>query len=140
MAGAAAEDGWLVLYDADCGFCNWLLAWLLRWDRAERLRPLALQGPAAAELLRDLSPAERTASWHLVTPGGDRISGGAAIAPLLRLLPAGRFPAAAFDRLPRLADRGYRWVAEHRSQLSKLVPASAKRRAGTRVRERSDPG
>jgi predicted DCC family thiol-disulfide oxidoreductase YuxK len=24
---------WIVLYDADCGFCNWLLAWLLRWDR-----------------------------------------------------------------------------------------------------------
>jgi predicted DCC family thiol-disulfide oxidoreductase YuxK len=129
---------WVVLYDADCGFCKWLLAGLLRWDRAARLRPVALQRPEADELLADLAPAERTASWHLVSPGGDRRSGGDATAPLLRLLPGGRAPAAAFARFPRLTDRGYRWVADHRSGLSKFVPAGAKRRASQRVSRREE--
>ena len=126
----------MVLYDADCGFCKWLLAGLLRWDRAERLRPLALQRPGADELLLDLGPAERMASWHLISPTGTRRSGGAAVAPLLRLLPRGRVPAAAFARFPKLTERGYRWVAEHRSQLSRWVPTSFKRHASERVRQR----
>jgi len=128
--------GWTVLYDADCGFCKWLLAILLRWDRATRLQPIALQRPQAGELLADLDPAARMRSWHLVSPNGERRSGGDAVPPLLRLLPGGRLPARAFARFPGLTDRGYRWVAEHRSQLSRLVPGSAKRRAGDRVCQR----
>jgi len=127
---------WTVLYDADCGFCAWLLAGLLRWDRARRLHPIALQRRAAEELLGELSAAERIASWHLIAPGGERHSGGAALPELMRVLPGGRFPAAALALFPSLTERGYRWVAEHRSQLSRAVPAAAKRRARARVRER----
>jgi predicted DCC family thiol-disulfide oxidoreductase YuxK len=127
---------WAVLFDADCGFCAWLLSSLLRWDRATRLRPIALQRAEADDLLRELTPAERMASWHLISPAGDRSSGGAAMPPLLRLLPAGRLPAAVLARLPRLTDRGYRWVAQHRSQLSKCVPSSVKQRASERVHRR----
>jgi predicted DCC family thiol-disulfide oxidoreductase YuxK len=138
--GSPSGDRWTVLYDADCGFCKWLLSGLLRWDRAGRLRLIALQKPAATELLPELSPAERMGSWHLISPAGDRRSGGAALAPLLRLLPGGRFPAGAFARLPKLTDGAYRWVAGHRSRLSALVPAGAKRRAADRVREREEEG
>jgi predicted DCC family thiol-disulfide oxidoreductase YuxK len=126
----------LVVYDGDCGFCKWLLAALLRLDRDARLQPIALQRPEADELLADLEPAQRPASWHLIAPSGERQSGGAALPALLRLLPGGRLPAAAFARAPRLTDRAYRWVADHRSQLSKLVPSGAKRRAAERVRAR----
>ena len=45
------QHRWAVLYDADCGFCKWLLSALLRWDRAARLHPIALQRPEADELL-----------------------------------------------------------------------------------------
>ena len=134
--GVSAEDRWVVLYDADCGLCNWLLAGLLRWDREVRLRPIALQRPEADGLLPDLAPAEGMASWHLISPTGARRSGGAAVPPLLRLLPQGRIPAAAFARFPRLTERGYRWVAEHRSQLSRWVPKSVKQHASERVRQR----
>jgi predicted DCC family thiol-disulfide oxidoreductase YuxK len=132
------HNRWTVLYDADCGFCKWLLAALLRWDRAARLRPIALQRSEAAGLLADLTPDERMASWHLVAPSGERRSGGAAIAPLLRVLPGGSLPAALFARIPRLTDRGYRWVADHRSQLSRFVPTRAKVRADGLVTRRSD--
>jgi predicted DCC family thiol-disulfide oxidoreductase YuxK len=133
-SGLPGARRWTVLYDADCGFCIWLLSCLLRWDRGTRLRPIALQRSEADGLLGELAPAERMASWHLISPAGERRSGGAAVAPLLRLLPAGRFAAAAFARFPGLTDRGYRWIAEHRSRFSRFVPAGAKRRAAERVR------
>ncbi len=127
---------WVVVYDGDCGLCKWLLALLLRWDRDERLRPLALALPEADELLADLAPEQRSASWHLISPAGARTSAGEALAPLLSLLPGGRVPAAAFASLPRQTQAGYAFIAEHRSGLSKLLPARAKRRAGELVRER----
>ncbi len=115
----------------------WLLAGLLRWDRrAVRLRPLALQSAAAAELLADLTPGERMASWHLISPSGERSSAGAAFVPLFRLLPGGGPPAAMLAVCPAATEHGYRWVAEHRALLSKPIPARAKRRARERVARR----
>ena len=161
-------DRWLVLYDGDCGLCKWLLAGILRWDRRQRLQPLALQTERAAELLADLSPEQRLASWHLIAPTGERpeaapeaaaeteadaataaddseadsssaeeapaavaqrYSAGAALPPLLRLLPGGALPASALAAAPQLTERAYRWVAAHRSLLSKAIPAAWKRRA-----------
>jgi predicted DCC family thiol-disulfide oxidoreductase YuxK len=127
---------WVVLYDADCGLCVWLLSGLLRFDRDIRLHPIALQRSEADDLLADLAHAERMASWHLIAPSGARSSAGAALAPLLRLLARGRVLAVAVERSPRLTERGYRWVAEHRSQLSRLVPRGAKQRASATVGRR----
>jgi predicted DCC family thiol-disulfide oxidoreductase YuxK len=129
MAGAESPEtsdsdvdrGWKLLYDADCSFCLSLLSLVVRWDRDGRLQPIALQSGAADELLSDLTPQQRLASWHLLSPHGERWSAGAAFAPLLRLLPAGRAPAAVAARFPGLADRGYAFVAGHRSTFSKLV-------------------
>ncbi|HET9198387.1 MAG TPA: DCC1-like thiol-disulfide oxidoreductase family protein [Solirubrobacterales bacterium] len=130
------ELRWTVLYDGDCGLCKWLLAGLLRRDRARRLRPVSLQRSEAEALLADLDPAERMASWHLIDPAGDRVSAGPALPALLRLLPRGRLPASVLDRFPRFTSAGYRWVAEHRTGLSRFVPQRLKRRASARVRER----
>jgi predicted DCC family thiol-disulfide oxidoreductase YuxK len=132
------NSGWTVIYDSDCGFCNWVLALLLRWDWPKRLRPVSLQSHEVQGLLAGLTAAERSASWHLVAPGGERHSGGAALAPLLGLLPGGRVLSAGVARVPSLADRGYRWTAAHRAQLSKCVPAATKRRAKARVRQREE--
>jgi predicted DCC family thiol-disulfide oxidoreductase YuxK len=106
---------------------------VLAWDRHGRLAPRAIQSPEGGALLSDLDPEQRLASVHLVAPGGERLSGGGVAAPLLRLLPGGAVPAFGFARLPRLTDRVYGWVADHRSQLSRAVPRGAKRRASARV-------
>ena len=60
-----SDRRWAVLYDADCGFCTWLVSVLLRWDCEGRLHPIALQRSDVDDLLRELAPAERIASWHL---------------------------------------------------------------------------
>jgi predicted DCC family thiol-disulfide oxidoreductase YuxK len=132
-----SQQRWKVLYDAECGLCNLLLAGLLWSDRAGRLDPIALQRPEIDDLLADMSPPERLASWHLIAPTGARYSGGDALAPLLRLLPGGRLPGAALGRMPALTERAYRWVADHRSQLSKWVPGRLKRAARNHVRMRA---
>jgi predicted DCC family thiol-disulfide oxidoreductase YuxK len=132
------QEAWTVLYDDECGFCTWALSGLLSWDRARRLRPTALQSSVASRLLADIQPAERMASWHLISPAGVRHSGGDAVVQVLRLLPGGRGVAAVCARFPKLTEKAYRSVAEHRSQLSWLIPASAKRNARRRVQEHFD--
>ena len=135
-ADPPGERRWLVLYDGECGLCVSLLALLLRLDSERRLRPAALQGAEAERLLADLTPAERMASWHLMSPRGVRRSAGSALPALMRLLRFGRLPAGVLSRLPGPTERGYRWVADHRTQLSRFVPRGAKRRAARYVRRR----
>ena len=112
---------------------------LLAWDRHDRLVPCAIQSAPAQALLSDLSPAERLASVHLISPDGERLSAGSVPAPLLRLLPGGTIPALAIARAPRLTSRAYDWVANHRTQLSSAVPATMKRRASARLLSLESP-
>lgn len=130
---SGAEERWTLLYDADCGFCKWIVAGVLGWDRGNRLAPLALQSAEAEAMLSDLSPDERIASVHLMSPHGERLSAGSVPAALLRLLPGGTVPALGIARIPRLTGRAYDWVATHRSQLSRAVPKRMKQRASARV-------
>ena len=93
---------------------------ILRWDRHGRLRPVAIQSSEGARLLADLSEEERLDSWHLVGPEAQVRSGGAAAAPLARLLPGGAPLAALFETFPRATDRVYRWIADHRGAFGKV--------------------
>jgi predicted DCC family thiol-disulfide oxidoreductase YuxK len=110
-----------ILYDADCGFCRWSLEVILRWDRRGRLRPVALQDAEADRLLEEMDADTRMGSWHLVTPDGAVRSAGRAVEPLMRLLPGGRPLAAAARSMPGLTDRGYEFIARHRTPLGKGV-------------------
>jgi predicted DCC family thiol-disulfide oxidoreductase YuxK len=129
-----------ILYDRDCGFCRWSLAKILAWDRRRRLRPLALQEPEAKRLLPTMTEEERMASWHLVTPAGERRSGGYAFPALLRRLPGGWPLAALAERLPRTSELGYRWVARRRGSLGRLITGGARRRADQRIADRERSG
>ena len=125
-----------LLYDSDCGFCRWSLGKVLAWDRRGRVRPVSLQSKEAEKLLGGMPEDERMASWHLVRDDGEVRSAGAGIAPLLRLLPGGAPLAAVAARTPRAMERGYRFIAGHRSLWGKLVTDGAKRRADRRIAER----
>lgn len=110
-----------ILYDGDCGFCRWSLDRVLAWDRRGRLRPLALDTAEARELTPGMSEEDRAASWHLVEADGTVSSAGAAFGPLGRLLPFGAPLTVLASRAPRLTERGYRFVADHRDTFGKLV-------------------
>lgn len=113
----------MILYDADCGFCRRSLRKILAWDRRGHLRAVALQDREADALLPDMDPERKMASWHLVTADGDVHSAGAAVPPLLRLLPGGRPLAAVAGALPGVTEVAYGWVARNRGRLGRLARA-----------------
>jgi len=123
----------VLLYDEDCGFCRWSLDKVLAWDRAERIRPLAIQSDEGARLLAPVAPEARLDSWHLVRDDGKLFPAGAAAAPLARLLPGGRPLAALFAAFPGVTERAYGFVARHRSWFARLLRVDA----SCRVRRRA---
>ena len=125
-----------ILYDADCGFCCWTLAQLLRLDRRSRLRPVSLQQSEADVLLPGMAREQRMASWHLVADDGQVYSGGDAFAPLLRLIAGGGPLARVLAAFPSLGDVAYRTVAGRRSRLGRLIPAASSARARRRIEAR----
>jgi predicted DCC family thiol-disulfide oxidoreductase YuxK len=125
-----------LLYDADCGFCRWVIGQILRWDRRGRLVPVQIQSATGERLLADVPEDERLESWHLVGEDGRLRSAGAAFAPLLRVLPAGRLLAWLPEKFPRAATWGYRYVAGRRQTVSRFVPRHAKVSADARIRAR----
>jgi predicted DCC family thiol-disulfide oxidoreductase YuxK len=131
-------EGASILYDADCAFCRWSLAQLLRLDRRSELRPVPLQQPEADILLSGMAREERLASWHLVDDEGRIYSGGDAFAPLLRLIRGGAPFARVLTAFPFLADVGYRTVAGRRSWLGRLIPAASSARARERIQAAAD--
>jgi predicted DCC family thiol-disulfide oxidoreductase YuxK len=123
----------VVLYDRDCGFCVWSLAWLLAWDRDHRLRPLALQEETARAMLSGMDREQMLASAHLVTPAGAVHSGGDAVEPILRLLPGGVRLAPVARAMTGASRVGYNWVARNRGPLGRPVGEAAKARAIARI-------
>ena len=121
----AADGLVVVLYDEDCGFCRWSADRLRTWDRRRALRFTSIQGAEGGRLLAPVPPAARLDSMHAVTPDGRVWSAGAAVAVILRLLPAGG-PAARVARLaPGLTERAYRAVAARRTRLGTLLGRDA---------------
>jgi predicted DCC family thiol-disulfide oxidoreductase YuxK len=110
---------------------------LLAWDRAGRLRPLAIQSAEGRLLLGDLTPEQRLATAHAVDAAGRRTSGGDALAPVAAVLPGGAPLAALARRAPAFARAGYRAVAGRRWLFGKLVSDAAKARADERIAQRS---
>lgn len=115
-----------VLYDSDCGFCKLSVRGLLKLDRDERLRPVAIQSEEGQRLLTEVPEERRLDSAHLLTPGGTVISGGPAAEPLARLLPAGGLAARIFHRFPDQTDATYRFVARNRSTFGRIGLRSRK--------------
>ena len=134
----ATPGDWTLFWDRDCGFCAATLAALLSLDRHERIRTLALQSPEAERMLASVPLEERMKSAHLVDPDGNVLSGGAATATFLRLVPGGGPLADVVERIPSVPERGYKWVAEHRVQLSRPIPQRIKTAARERIARRAE--
>jgi predicted DCC family thiol-disulfide oxidoreductase YuxK len=89
------------------------------------VRPVAIQSAEGQRLLAEMPEARRLESWHLVTAEGELRSGGAAAAPLVADLPAGRPLAAAFRAFPGLTNRAYGFVAGHRDWFARRLGIDA---------------
>ncbi len=114
-------DAVTLIFDDDCGFCRWSVDKVRAWDRGERIRLVRLHSAEANRLLASMTPERRAASWHLVDGDGRVVSGGRAVAPLLRRLPGGAPLAAVASAMPGPTDAAYRLVARNRDRLGTLL-------------------
>lgn len=129
----SSEAQSVLLYDEDCGFCRWSLDKILAWDRAKRVRPVAIQSDEGSKLLASIAPDTRLDSWHLLRHDGKLFSAGAAAEPLAGMLPGGRPLAVVFAAFPGVTERAYRFVARHRSGLARLLRVDATCRVRSRA-------
>jgi predicted DCC family thiol-disulfide oxidoreductase YuxK len=123
------SDGAIVLYDRDCGFCRWSLAQVLAWDRAKRLRPVAIQSEEGQRLLAGVPEGDRLASWHLVEPDGEVRSAAAGFPGLFGRLPGGAPVAALTKLLQGPSQVGYRALVANRTRLGRRISHARRDRA-----------
>ncbi|MEM7739056.1 MAG: DUF393 domain-containing protein [Deinococcota bacterium] len=112
----------LVLYDGDCGFCQWSVNLALKFDRHTRLEPRPLQTPGLLEQHNISRQAAETA-LHVVTPSGQVVQAGYAIKAILHELPLWR-GAQVWWFIPGfgiLANWVYARVAANRHKLGQLL-------------------
>jgi predicted DCC family thiol-disulfide oxidoreductase YuxK len=131
------DAGTIVLYDSACGFCRVAVAALMCWDRARRLRFVAIESGQGARLLAALTPAERLRSAHTIDRAGHLRSAGAAAPALLVELPAGRPVAWLARRAPRATEAAYRGLTAARPLLGRAIPPSVRRAAEERIANRT---
>ncbi len=119
----------IVLYDAECGFCRWAMAWAVRRDHRHVLVTAPIQSPLGCELLVDVVPSERLRSAHVIRDDGRRRSGGAAAADVLSVLPPTWVLGQLAHNLPGTTALLYGAVAARRKSFGRLVGKEARRRA-----------
>jgi predicted DCC family thiol-disulfide oxidoreductase YuxK len=124
----------IVLYDADCGFCRWAVAWAVGRDERDLLVTVPIQSELGSELLVDIPLSDRLRSAHVVPDSGPLLSGGAAAAEVLGVLPSTRNLGRLARGLPRTTAVLYGVLAARRQSVGRLVGAEARRRADRLLR------
>jgi predicted DCC family thiol-disulfide oxidoreductase YuxK len=118
----------VLLYDNDCGFCRWSVAWILRRIPCGALDPMPIQSESGQELLADIPAESRLASAWAVQDG-HLSSGGDALIAALALAPRMRSIAKLAMRRRSTVNRMYSFVAANRHFFTRLLTRDARRHA-----------
>lgn len=116
----------VVLYKGTCPFCRATARFLERLDSHERLGFLPFEDADAQRFLDPIPDDEREESWHMIKPGGMRLSGGDATVELMLHLDQFRWLGRVVKRLHLtfLVALAYRLVSRARGQLSRFLPGT----------------
>lgn len=109
------------LYDSQCEVCQAGVSWIRLLDTDGLVRCVALQDGPMSAISADLDEAACLEHLHCVDEAGAIHVGWEGVVEICRRLPALSWVPTA-DRVAlvhALADRGYRWIAANRYQLSK---------------------
>lgn len=116
-----------MLYDGDCGFCQY---WIERWRRLTKDAIIYEPYQEALTRFPQVTEEECREAVQLITKDGAVFSGAHAVFEALRI--AGRFRALhwLYDHSPffgRFSEFLYQWVSHHRFVLSKFFGSSVKK-------------
>lgn len=107
-----------LLYDADCGVCDFAKRIVTAFDWRGRIEPVALQDPRADRLLAEMDQALRHSMFHVVRDGR-AASGGDGLLAIGGLLLNDRVPtlAAEVPILRPVSGRLYSFLAGLRGAI-----------------------
>ena len=115
----------LLIYDGDCGFCEFAVRLAVRFDRLEQFSYRPWQSLSAAEFVAfGVTPDDCASAVRIVTADGGALSGAEAINYFLRQRPIGRFVVGLLEAAPLLLAlevRLYRLIADNRRKISWLL-------------------
>lgn len=108
----------LMLFDGVCHLCDGVVRTVLRLDRQGVIRFTSVQSPFGRRLAIAHGLDPDAPESFLFFDGGRPLRKTAAVAALLRRLPAPWRHLAWIERLPRaLTDRAYDWIAANRYRI-----------------------
>lgn len=108
-----------LVYDDDCGFCLWFVRRFLAYGEFDPVSFASLTDERIDGL-----PDDYRQCMHLVTDEGVYSCGEALEQVVVRTGTAGRWLTRLLRALPgwaSLREKGYRWVADHRSTWGRYV-------------------
>ena len=121
----------IVFYDGECGFCNHIVAFVLRHDKTEKVQFAPIQSGYTSRLFDGLGIKQPDLSTFYFFEDGVMYEKSTAALRLGRYL---RFPHSlvrVFWIVPRfIRDGGYNFIAKRRRRLSKgfcIVPNEEQR-------------
>ena len=121
----------IVLYDGDCGFCNFWVQWILKRDRVGRFRFAPLQSGYGQGYLRSRGlPAENFSTLYFLK-NGRRYTKMYAVIEIGRTLGGGYRALGLLRMFPKIVlDKIYDMVAKNRKKIageSCLLPSAEQR-------------
>jgi len=113
----------LLVYDGDCRFCT---LWIKRWQQTtgEHVDYLPFQDASVGERFPEIPRAQFEKAVQLIETDGRVFSGAEAALRARSKNPARQWLLRCYERSPlfaRVAERSYRFVAEHRKSFSTLT-------------------
>jgi predicted DCC family thiol-disulfide oxidoreductase YuxK len=110
----------VMLYDGDCRFCR---LWIRRWQQAtgEAVDYFPFQDERIGQWYPELPRERLETAVHFIDASGAVYPGAEAVFRALATNPSRRWPLGLYQRFPwfaHCAERGYRFVAGHRSLFS----------------------
>ncbi|KPL86269.1 thiol-disulfide oxidoreductase DCC family protein [Ardenticatena maritima] len=124
-----------LIYDGDCGICQWTAEWVRKRDRQHRLHIVPFQAIEPGEVAPGLTRADCARAVHLITPEGRRFRAARAMFETLRLLsPPWRWIGTLCAPFSPLFEPAYHLIARSRHRLSRWLGLDA-----CRLPEPTDP-
>lgn len=116
----------VVLYKGTCPFCRATARFLERLDKHERLGFLPFDDADAQRFLEPIPDVELEQSWHMVKPGGIRLSAGEATVELMLHLDQFRWLGNVIRalHLTPVVHLVYTLISKARGQLSRFLPGT----------------
>lgn len=116
-----------MLYDGDCGFCQY---WVSRWQKKIGDKVLFAPYQEAGADFPQVSEDDCRAAVQLIMPDGSVTSGAHAIFKALEIGERLRYLHWFYEHVPifgRASELIYQWVAHHRMFFSKFFVGAVKK-------------